>query len=156
MQFTSQFSRDSGRSWSDGGIFSPVLAAWHSKSLHLPFDGLQRTATAFRGGDQETTRDHRRHWRGLLDIAGSSAPRDSAPRRFRQLKMAAVDSHGVTFLYPTGNHTFYYLDTINVTYLSPFASPLLYTYCNNGSDFSKFSTALRRSWLPSSLLRRFR
>jgi hypothetical protein len=48
-----------------------------------------------------------------------------------------VDTHGVTFLYPTGNKTFYYLDTVNVSYVSPFATPLMYTFCDKGDRFSR-------------------
>lgn len=52
---------------------------------------------------------------------------------------AQVDNHGVTFLYPVGdNLTLYYLDTLNTTYTSPFASPLLYIFCDSGNDFSTY------------------
>ncbi|KAL3427191.1 hypothetical protein PVAG01_00700 [Phlyctema vagabunda] len=40
--------------------------------------------------------------------------------------------NGVTFLYPTAGLTFYHLDTIEVSYISPFPNPLLYTFCNSG------------------------
>ena len=56
---------------------------------------------------------------------------------------SADDDHGVTFLYPNATThpelmTMYYLDTANVTYISPFKTPLLYTFCNDGKSFSKF------------------
>lgn len=41
--------------------------------------------------------------------------------------------HGVTWLYPPAGRILNYLDTINITYTSPFASPLLYTWCRNAS-----------------------
>ncbi|KAL5319368.1 hypothetical protein ACEPPN_012419 [Leptodophora sp. 'Broadleaf-Isolate-01'] len=50
--------------------------------------------------------------------------------------MAADKDTGVTFLYPPAGLTFNYLDTINVSYTSPFSSPYLVTYClrYNGGD----------------------
>ncbi|KAK1770176.1 hypothetical protein QBC33DRAFT_603324 [Phialemonium atrogriseum] len=48
---------------------------------------------------------------------------------------AADDKHGVTFLFPTEGQTFYYLDTINVTYLRDFPHPHLYTFCDGGNRF---------------------
>lgn len=47
------------------------------------------------------------------------------------LSHAATASNGVTFLYPTGDPTFYHLDTIAVQYISPFPKPLLYTFCTS-------------------------
>lgn len=45
------------------------------------------------------------------------------------------DSHGVTFLYPQSTDiTLNYMDTVNVTYLSPFSSPKLYTFCVNTTN----------------------
>ncbi|CAG8959466.1 hypothetical protein HYFRA_00001364 [Hymenoscyphus fraxineus] len=43
-------------------------------------------------------------------------------------------NHGVTFLYPPTGLSPNYLDTINVTYTSPFPDPLLYTWCRNASN----------------------
>lgn len=52
------------------------------------------------------------------------------------ITMAADKDTGVTFLYPPAGLTFNYLDTINVSYTSPFSSPYLVTYClrYNGGD----------------------
>ena len=55
----------------------------------------------------------------------------------------AEDDHGVTFLFPNittqSDLTLYYMDTVNVSYISPFPSPNLYTFCNSGKTFSKLS-----------------
>ncbi|KAG4427252.1 hypothetical protein IFR05_017266 [Cadophora sp. M221] len=50
--------------------------------------------------------------------------------------MAADKDTGVTFLYPPAGLTFNYLDTINVSYTSPFRTPYLVTLClrYNGGD----------------------
>jgi hypothetical protein len=45
--------------------------------------------------------------------------------------LVEADDHGVTFLYPTAGLEFNWLDTINVTWISPFQAPLLYTFCLN-------------------------
>ncbi|KAG4030418.1 hypothetical protein MFRU_012g01520 [Monilinia fructicola] len=47
---------------------------------------------------------------------------------------AVADDHGVVFLYPTEDLTFHYLDTINVTYTSPFPTPQLWIFCQNATD----------------------
>lgn len=47
---------------------------------------------------------------------------------------AVADNHGVAFLYPTEDLTFNYLDTINVTYTSPFPKPELWIFCTNYTD----------------------
>ncbi|KAB8296949.1 hypothetical protein EYC80_002357 [Monilinia laxa] len=47
---------------------------------------------------------------------------------------AVADDHGVVFLYPTENLTFHYLDTIDVTYTSPFPKPQLWIFCQNATD----------------------
>jgi len=47
--------------------------------------------------------------------------------------VAANGEHGVTFLYPTGGEIFYRSDVANVTYTSPFSSPLLFLFCRNSS-----------------------
>ncbi|KAI1329079.1 hypothetical protein F5Y16DRAFT_367362 [Xylariaceae sp. FL0255] len=39
--------------------------------------------------------------------------------------------HGVSFEYPVTGLTLNYMDSINVTYESPFSSPLLYTFCGD-------------------------
>jgi hypothetical protein len=49
------------------------------------------------------------------------------------LTLTQADNHGVTFLYPTQGLTLNYLDTVNVTYLSPFPTPKLYTFCVNST-----------------------
>ncbi|KAH9889591.1 hypothetical protein F4778DRAFT_381557 [Xylariomycetidae sp. FL2044] len=43
----------------------------------------------------------------------------------------AVDDYGVRWRYPTEGSTFFYEDTVNVTYTSPFEKPLLYTFCTS-------------------------
>ncbi|KAK0101108.1 hypothetical protein ONS95_012908 [Cadophora gregata] len=46
------------------------------------------------------------------------------------LTTAAENNPDVTFLYPAGpGLVLNYMDTVNVTYTSPFARPLLYTFC---------------------------
>ncbi|KAF7897130.1 hypothetical protein EAF00_005358 [Botryotinia globosa] len=47
-----------------------------------------------------------------------------------------ADDHGVVFLYPTDNVTINYLDTVNVTYTSPFPEPQLWIYCQNITDIT--------------------
>ncbi|KAF7930079.1 hypothetical protein BELL_0030g00230 [Botrytis elliptica] len=47
-----------------------------------------------------------------------------------------ADDHGVVFLYPTDNLTINYLDTVNVTYTSPFPEPQLWIYCQNITDLT--------------------
>ncbi|TGO34115.1 hypothetical protein BHYA_0212g00200 [Botrytis hyacinthi] len=47
-----------------------------------------------------------------------------------------ADDHGVVFLYPTDNLTINYLDTVNVTYTSPFPEPQLWIYCQNITDIT--------------------
>ncbi|KAI9646014.1 hypothetical protein NHQ30_005452 [Ciborinia camelliae] len=49
-------------------------------------------------------------------------------------KYTIADDHGVVFLYPTANLTFNYLDTINVTYTSPFPEPQIWVFCSNATD----------------------
>ncbi|KAH8902584.1 hypothetical protein BR93DRAFT_868656, partial [Coniochaeta sp. PMI_546] len=48
---------------------------------------------------------------------------------------------GVEFLYPQPGLTFYYLDTINVTYTSNFTNPTLFAWCGQGSPAQKFETS---------------
>ncbi|KAE9370160.1 hypothetical protein N431DRAFT_559420 [Stipitochalara longipes BDJ] len=43
--------------------------------------------------------------------------------------MAADKDNGVTFFYPPAGLTFNYLDTVNVSYNSPFTQPVLLTIC---------------------------
>lgn len=57
------------------------------------------------------------------------------------------DDHGVTFLFPTRGIAFHYLDIVNVTYLSPFPHPNLYTFCDGGSRQGQ----LDRPYLPYCL-----
>ncbi|KAH8600684.1 hypothetical protein B0O99DRAFT_736732 [Bisporella sp. PMI_857] len=40
-----------------------------------------------------------------------------------------LNKNGVAFLFPTEGLELNYLDTVNVSYISPFESPLLYTFC---------------------------
>ncbi|KAH7378050.1 hypothetical protein BKA64DRAFT_248383 [Cadophora sp. MPI-SDFR-AT-0126] len=51
-----------------------------------------------------------------------------------------VADDDVKFLYPPAGLTFNYLDTVNVTYTSPYKKPKLYTYClryNGGSQVER-------------------
>lgn len=73
----------------------------------------------------------RKAWSRLLSAVLLAVLLSSQP------SAAADDNHGVTFLFPTEGLTFYYLDTINVTYLSDFPHPNLYTFCDGGSRYSK-------------------
>ncbi|KAL2259716.1 hypothetical protein VTK26DRAFT_6507 [Humicola hyalothermophila] len=41
-------------------------------------------------------------------------------------------NHGVVFIYPTEGHIYNYMDTVNVTYTSPFPTPNLYLFCDGG------------------------
>ncbi|PVH79861.1 hypothetical protein DL98DRAFT_655232 [Cadophora sp. DSE1049] len=59
---------------------------------------------------------------------------------FATSTIAADNDNGVKFLYPPAGLTFNYLDTVNVTYTSPYKKPKLYTYClryNGGSQAEK-------------------
>jgi len=49
---------------------------------------------------------------------------------------------GVTFLFPTRDQTFRYLDTVNVTYQSNFTSSTLYTWCD-GPKITQRTSARR-------------
>ncbi|KAK4195021.1 hypothetical protein QBC40DRAFT_25195 [Triangularia verruculosa] len=40
--------------------------------------------------------------------------------------------NGVWFIYPTEGHTYQHMDTVNVTYESPFPSPTLFGWCDGG------------------------
>lgn len=42
-------------------------------------------------------------------------------------------NHGVVFIYPTKDQIYNTMDTVNVTYTSPFPTPNLYTFCDGGS-----------------------
>ncbi|PVH79860.1 hypothetical protein DL98DRAFT_532699 [Cadophora sp. DSE1049] len=57
------------------------------------------------------------------------------------LTTAAENNPNVTFIYPAGpGLVFNYMDTVNVTYKSPFQRPLLYTFClkpNSKTIFTK-------------------
>ncbi|OIW33018.1 hypothetical protein CONLIGDRAFT_556141, partial [Coniochaeta ligniaria NRRL 30616] len=53
----------------------------------------------------------------------------------------ATANCGVEFLYPQPGLTFYYLDTINVTYTSNFSNPTLIAWCGSGSPAQKFETS---------------
>ena len=39
-------------------------------------------------------------------------------------------NHGVVFVFPTGEQVYNKMDTINVTYTSPFPTPNLYLWCD--------------------------
>lgn len=41
------------------------------------------------------------------------------------------DQRSVTWIYPNGEEIFHYLDTVNVSYQSPYPEPWLYTFCYN-------------------------
>ncbi|KAK0668104.1 hypothetical protein QBC41DRAFT_356921 [Cercophora samala] len=41
--------------------------------------------------------------------------------------------NGVWFIYPTEGHTYQHMDTVNVTYESPFPTPTLFGWCDGGS-----------------------
>ena len=61
---------------------------------------------------------------GLLSVAG----------------VGAKDAHGVHWVFPTPDLTFYYLDTVSVQYTSSFDKPRLYTFCSGGNRQSKTPT----------------
>ncbi|KAK4171526.1 hypothetical protein QBC36DRAFT_350290 [Triangularia setosa] len=42
-------------------------------------------------------------------------------------------NNGVWFIYPTEGHTYQHMDTVNVTYESPFPTPTLFGWCDGGS-----------------------
>ncbi|KAM7206052.1 hypothetical protein V8F20_002834 [Naviculisporaceae sp. PSN 640] len=42
-------------------------------------------------------------------------------------------NHGVVFAYPTTDQLYNLMDTVNVTYTSPFPTPDLYTFCDGGN-----------------------
>ncbi|KAK0654758.1 hypothetical protein B0T16DRAFT_337 [Cercophora newfieldiana] len=53
------------------------------------------------------------------------------PRGAAQTTAANDDpNHGVVFIYPTKDQIYNYMDTVNVTYTSPFPTPNLFTFCN--------------------------
>lgn len=60
---------------------------------------------------------------------------------------AAPNENGVEFLFPTDGLTLNYMDTINVTYTSPFPKPLLYTFCTNKTNTKKLIES-KSSHLP--------
>ncbi|KAK3312700.1 hypothetical protein B0H66DRAFT_595235 [Apodospora peruviana] len=41
-------------------------------------------------------------------------------------------NHGVVFIYPTKDQIYNLMDTVNVTYTSPFPTPNLYAFCDGG------------------------
>lgn len=41
-------------------------------------------------------------------------------------------NHGVVFIYPTKDQIYHTMDTVNVTYTSPFPTPNLYLFCDGG------------------------
>lgn len=41
-------------------------------------------------------------------------------------------NHGVVFIYPTNDQIYNKMDTVNVTYTSPFPTPNLYLWCSSG------------------------
>ncbi|KAK0742558.1 hypothetical protein B0T21DRAFT_382141 [Apiosordaria backusii] len=41
-------------------------------------------------------------------------------------------NNGVWFIYPTEGHTYQHMDTVNVTYESPFPTPTLFGWCDGG------------------------
>ncbi|PQE32677.1 transmembrane alpha-helix domain-containing protein [Rutstroemia sp. NJR-2017a WRK4] len=48
--------------------------------------------------------------------------------------VAAENTYGVEFLYPTEGLTLHYMDIVNVTYTSGFPSPQMWVFCSNASD----------------------
>lgn len=64
---------------------------------------------------------------------------------------AAPNKNGVEFLFPPDNSslTLNYLDTIVVTYNSPFDNPLLYTFCTNVSNTKDLIQSERFHWIPA-------
>ena len=48
-------------------------------------------------------------------------------------------NHGVIFIYPTSNQIYNMMDTVNVTYTSPFPTPNLYLWCDGGDRQGKFT-----------------
>ena len=55
----------------------------------------------------------------------------------------ATANCGVDFLYPQPDLTFYYLDTINVTYTSNFSNPTLIAFCGQASPTESELTGCR-------------
>ncbi|KAK4233508.1 hypothetical protein C8A03DRAFT_38779, partial [Achaetomium macrosporum] len=47
-------------------------------------------------------------------------------------------NHGVVFVYPTEDQIYHTMDTVNVTYTSPFPTPNLYSFCDGGSRQAAF------------------
>lgn len=41
-------------------------------------------------------------------------------------------NHGVVFIYPIDGQVYHKMDTIDVTYTSPFPTPNLYLWCDGG------------------------
>lgn len=59
-----------------------------------------------------------------------------------RLAGAAKPANGVTFLYPPDDSlTLFHLDTVSVSYLSPFPKPLLFTFCNSGKELKRVQDA---------------
>jgi hypothetical protein len=50
---------------------------------------------------------------------------------------APTGTNGVVFIYPTKDQIYNFMDTVNVTYTSPFPTPNLFTFCNGGKEQSR-------------------
>ncbi|EJT72962.1 hypothetical protein GGTG_09813 [Gaeumannomyces tritici R3-111a-1] len=56
--------------------------------------------------------------------------------------LAQNGQNGVWYLYPPeGGLTLYSLDTVNVSYISPFGSPNMFTFCDNGNKLIRIQPA---------------
>lgn len=53
---------------------------------------------------------------------------------FLMASAVAGQENGVFFIYPTDNQIYNTMDTINVTYTSPFPTPNLYLWCSGHDD----------------------
>jgi hypothetical protein len=53
---------------------------------------------------------------------------------------AGEDNHGVVFTFPTEGQVFNKMDTVNVTYTSPFSTPNLYLWCSLAEDIRNSTT----------------
>lgn len=52
---------------------------------------------------------------------------------------AADSQDPVTWIFPKGGEMFYYLDTVNVTYQSPYSNPWMYIFCYQDSTVNSVS-----------------
>ncbi|KAK0634178.1 hypothetical protein B0T14DRAFT_599272 [Immersiella caudata] len=55
---------------------------------------------------------------------------------------APAGTNGVVFIYPTKDQIYNFMDTVNVTYTSPFPTPNLFTFCNGGKEQKSMQRAV--------------